>query len=228
MAEELDWSVKNVPRSLRFGDLYFSDLDGLDETKYVFLNGNKLPEIWMCTDRFIIAETGFGTGLNFFATWQLWRENSTPSGNLIYYSIEKYPLKISQIVKSIGHWSDLKPLLEKFRKDYASTEVNSQTILFDEGRVTLKLIFGDVKEVLSQATFSSDAWFLDGFAPSCNPEMWSDEVFLEVARLSKKGTRLATFTAASAVRRGLRDVGFDMVKIPGFGRKREMLTGHFL
>lgn len=228
MAEGLDWSVENVPRSLRFGDLYFSDLDGLDETKYVFLNGNKLPEIWMCTDRFIIAETGFGTGLNFFATWQLWRENSTPNGNLIYYSIEKYPLTISQIVKSIGHWSDLKPLLEEFKKDYASTEVNSQTILFDEGRVTLKLIFGDVKEVLSQATFSSDAWFLDGFAPSCNPEMWSDEVFLEVARLSKKGTRLATFTAASAVRRGLRDVGFDMVKIPGFGRKREMLTGHFL
>ena len=182
----------------------------------------------MCTDRFIVAETGFGTGLNFFATWQLWRENSTPNGNLIYYSIEKYPLTISQIVKSIGHWSDLKPLLEKFKKDYASTEVNSQTILFDEGRVTLKLIFGDVKEVLSQATFSSDAWFLDGFAPSCNPEMWSDEVFLEVARLSKKGTRLATFTAASAVRRGLRDVGFDMVKIQGFGRKREMLTGHFL
>ena len=228
MAEELDWSVKNVPRSLRFGDLYFSDLDGLDETKYVFLNGNKLPEIWMCTDRFIIAETGFGTGLNFFATWRLWRENSTPNGNLIYYSIEKYPLTISQIVKSIGHWSDLKPLLEEFKKDYASTEVNSQTILFDEGRVTLKLIFGDVKEVLSQATFSSDAWFLDGFAPSCNPEMWSDEVFLEVARLSKKGTRLATFTAASAVRRGLRDVGFYMVKIPGFGRKREMLTGHLL
>ena len=227
MAEGLDWSVENVPRSLRFGDLYFSDLDGLDETKYVFLNGNRLPEIWMCTDRFIIAETGFGTGLNFFATWQLWRENSTPNGNLIYYSIEKYPLTISQIVKSIGHWSDLKPLLEEFKKDYASTEVNSQTILFDEGRVTLKLIFGDVKEVLSQATFSSDAWFLDGFAPSCNPEMWSDEVFLEVARLSKKGTRLATFTAASAVRRGLRDVGFDMVKIPGFGRKREMLTGHF-
>ena len=228
MAEGLDWSVKNVPRSLRFGDLYFSDLDGLDETKYVFLNGNKLPEIWMCTDRFIIAETGFGTGLNFFATWQLWRENSTPNGNLIYYSIEKYPLTISQIVKSIGHWSDLKPLLAEFKKDYASTEVNSQTILFDEGRVTLKLIFGDVKEVLSQATFSSDAWFLDGFAPSCNPEMWSDEVFLEVARLSKKGTRLATFTAASAVRRGLRDVGFYMVKIPGFGRKREMLTGHLL
>ena len=228
MAEGLDWSVENVPRSLRFGDLYFSDLDGLDETKYVFLNGNKLPEIWMCTDRFIIAETGFGTGLNFFATWQLWREKSTPNGNLIYYSIEKYPLTISQIVKSIGHWSDLKPLLEEFKKDYASTEVNSQTILFDEGRVTLKLIFGDVKEVLSQATFSSDAWFLDGFAPSCNPEMWSDEVFLEVARLSKKGTRLATFTAASAVRKGLRDVGFDMVKIPGFGRKREMLTGHFL
>lgn len=228
MAEELDWSVKNVPRSLRFDDLYFSDLDGLDETKYVFLHGNSLPEIWRCKDQFIIAETGFGTGLNFLATWQLWRETSTPNSNLIYYSIEKFPLTISQIVQSIGHWSDLKPLLEEFKKNYASTEVNSQTILFDKGRVTLKLIFGDVREVLSEVTFSSDAWFLDGFAPSCNPEMWSDEVFREVARLSKKGTRLATFTAASAVRRGLRDVGFDMVKIPGFGRKREMLTGHFL
>ena len=228
MEEELDWSVKNVPRSLRFGDSYFSNLDGLDETKYVFLNGNKLPEIWRCTDRFIIAETGFGTGLNFFATWQLWRETSTRNSNLNYYSIEKYPLTISQIEKSISHWSDLKPLLEEFKKDYASTEVNSQTILFDKGSVTLKLIFGDVRDVLSQATFSSDAWFLDGFAPSCNPEMWNHEVFREVARLSKKGTRLATFTSASAVRRGLTDVGFDMVKIPGFGRKREMLTGRFL
>ena len=116
MEEELDWSVKNVPRSVRFGDLYFSDLDGLDETKYVFLDGNKLPEIWRCTDRFIIAETGFGTGLNFFATWQLWRETSTPNSNLIYYSIEKYPLTISQIAKSISRWPDLKPLLEEFKK----------------------------------------------------------------------------------------------------------------
>ena len=228
MEEELDWSVKNVPRSLRFGDLYFSDLDGLDETKYVFLNGNKLPEIWRCTDEFTIAETGFGTGLNFFATWQLWSENSTPNSKLIYYSIEKYPLTISQITKSISHWTDLKPLLKEFKKDYASTEVNSQTILFDKGSVTLNLFFGDVRNVLSQATFSCDAWFLDGFAPSCNPEMWSDDVFREVARLSKKGSRLATFTAASHVRRGLMDVGFNMLKIPGFGRKREMLTGRFL
>ena len=94
--------------------------------------------------------------------------------------------------------------------------------------MTLKLIFGDVSDVLSQARFSSDAWFLDGFTPSCNPEMWSDKVFREVARLSKKGTRLATFTSASAVRRGLTNVGFDMVKMPGFGRKREILTGRFL
>ena len=228
MEEELDWSVENTPRSLRFGDLYFSDLDGLDETKYVFLNGNKLPEIWRSTDRFIIAETGFGTGLNFFATWQLWRETSTPNSNLIYYSIEKYPLTISQIAKSISHWPDLKPLLEEFKKDYVSTEINSQTLLFDKGSVTLRLIFGDVRQVLSQATFSSDAWFLDGFAPSCNPEMWSDNVFREVARLSKKGSRLATFTAASDVRRGLTNVGFNMVKTPGFGKKREMLTGYFL
>ena len=228
MEEEIDWSVENVPRSQRFGDLYFSKLDGLEETKYVFLTGNKLPESWKCKDRFIIAETGFGTGLNFFATWKLWRETSSRNSNLTYYSIEKFPLAISQIMKSINRWSELEPLLEEFKKVYGPTAFNSQTILFDKGRVTLKILFGDVRDQLSQATFSSDAWFLDGFAPSHNPEMWSDGVFREVARLSQKGTRLATFTAASAVRRGLVDVGFDMVKMPGFGRKREMLTGIFL
>ena len=228
MEEEIDWSVENVPRSRRFGDLYFSKLDGLKETKYVFLTGNKLPESWKCKDRFIIAETGFGTGLNFFATWKLWRETSIRNSNLTYYSIEKFPLTISQIMKSINRWSELEPLLEEFKKVYGPTEVNSQTIFLDKGRVTLKILFGDVRDQLSQATFSSDAWFLDGFAPSHNPDMWSDGVFREVARLSQKGTRLATFTAASAVRRGLVDVGFDMVKMRGFGRKREMLTGIFL
>jgi tRNA 5-methylaminomethyl-2-thiouridine biosynthesis bifunctional protein len=173
----------------------------------------------------LIGETGFGTGLNFFVTWKLWREISLPECDLVYHSVERYPLTIEQIVRSISQWPELNPLLEQFKDQYVSLGDTSKIISLDDGNVSLKILIGDATKMLSGVKFAADAWFLDGFAPSRNPDMWSPELFREIARLSKTGTRLATFTAASAVRKGLTEVGFEMKKNVGFSGKREMLIG---
>ena len=63
----LRFNEQGTPVSAEFDDVYFSNQNGLEETRYVFLSGNQLPERWLHhpADRFIVAETGFGTGLNF-------------------------------------------------------------------------------------------------------------------------------------------------------------------
>ena len=224
--EPLSWSKRNVPLSERFNDIYFSNSGGVEEVNYVFLKGNGLPECWLDKKgQFLIGETGFGTGLNFFVTWKLWRENSLPGCDLVYHSVERYPLTIEQIARSISQWPELNPFLEQFKDQYISLGDTSKFISLDDGNVSLKILIGDATNTLSSVKFAADTWFLDGFAPSCNPDMWTPELFHEIARLSKTGTRLATFTAASAVRKGLTEVGFDMKKNVGFGGKREMLTG---
>ena len=225
-AEPVTWLKKNVPFSVRFNDIYFSNSGGLEEVQYVFLKGNRLPECWLDKNgQFLIGETGFGTGLNFFVTWKLWREIALPECDLVYHSVERYPLTIEQIVRSISQWPELNPLLEQFKDQYVSLEDTSKIISLDDGNVSLKILIGDATKMLSGVKFAADTWFLDGFAPSRNPDMWSPELFREIARLSKTGTRLATFTAASAVRKGLTEVGFEMKKNVGFSGKREMLTG---
>ena len=115
-AEPITWLKKNVPFSVRFNDIYFSNSGGLEEVQYVFLKGNRLPECWLDKNgQFLIGETGFGTGLNFFVTWKLWREISLPECDLVYHSVERYPLTIEQIVRSISQWPELNPFLEQLR-----------------------------------------------------------------------------------------------------------------
>lgn len=223
---DLAWKAGKTPFSRRFSDVYYSNLDGLEESNYVFLKNNLLPELWLEKPEFIIAETGFGTGLNFFATWKLWRETTAPGARLYYFSVEKYPLSLSQITMCISEWPELLPFLKEFRDSYSITTKECHSVILDGGEVILKILVGDVVNVLSKSNFKADVWFLDGFAPARNPDMWSSEVFNEVARLSKSGSRFATFSAASSVRKGLSQVGFSIKKKPGFGRKREMLSGY--
>jgi len=211
---------KNKVYSNEFDDIYFSPEDGLGESKAVFLDGINAPDCWQDEKTFTIAELGFGTGLNFLQTMKLWCETTAPDQTLIYYSTEKYPLRSDQIETAIT-WDELRPFVSELLTDYPKgRELMS-------GRVQLNILLGDSLEELRKQSFRSDAWFLDGFAPRKNPDMWSDDIFVEMARLSKRGSRVATFTAAGFVRRGLQPVGFKMEKRPGFGKKREMLSGIF-
>jgi len=212
-----------VIRSQEFDDVYFSAEDGLAETRHVFLDGNSLPKAWGGQDNFVVSETGFGTGLNFLAVWKLFDETKGDGQELHFISVEKYPLSKKKIDEAMEHWGEL----DDYRARLVEVYPDEPKGLFevDFGRVRLTIYFDDVVDGLRQVDQSVDAWFLDGFRPSSNPEMWSDTVFEQVGRLSQPGARFATFTSAGFVRRGLEGVGFEVSKVSGFGRKREMSIG---
>ncbi len=233
---KITWNEAGTPVSDAFGDVYFSNDNGLNETRYVFLQQNGLPERWINHPHptFIIAETGFGTGLNFLATWQqfnIYREQQ-PSGNvsrLHFISFEKYPLSRSDLILALNSWPELNHLSTKLIDIYPHAVSGCHRLQFDHGQVVLDLWFGDVNEQLPQIYCPPegyiDAWYLDGFAPSKNPDMWSSSLFQQMFRLCRENATLATFTAAGFVRRGLAEAGFAMNKAPGYGKKREMLQG---
>lgn len=219
--------MPDVPRSEQFDDVYFNSEDGPGETAYVFFDGNNLPQAWQGAERFTIGETGFGTGLNFLLAWKLFDATAPKGAMLDFVSVEKYPLSAQQIREGLSQFSELlSPYLEKFLARYPMNVPGFHRIVLDN-RVVLTLIIGDAGDALSEVEGSVDAWFLDGFTPSRNPDMWTERVFAEIGRLSHKGTTLATFTSAGFVKRGLRVVGFEMKKRKGFGFKWSMLTGLF-
>lgn len=233
---KLSWNDAGTPISDSFGDVYFSNDNGLLETRYVFLNQNNLPARWQTHDRdlFVIAETGFGTGLNFLATWQAFKQYQETTthkkvSRLHFISFEKYPLTQSDLKQALTAWPELAQLSEKLVNAYPYIVPGCQRVRFDNGSVVLDLWLGDVNELIPQVFSPADglvdAWYLDGFAPSKNPDMWTDNLFKHLYRLIRPQGTLATFTAAGFVRRGLADAGFAMSKISGYGKKREMLTG---
>ncbi len=233
---QLEWNDSGTPVSEHFDDVYFSNLNGLEESRYVFLQQNQLPNRWLDFGhrRFVIAETGFGTGLNFLAAWQqfdLFRQQNPTAqvSELHFISFEKYPVSLSDLKKAHQAWPELKPYAEQLQAHYPIAMPDCHRLVLDQGRITLDLWFGDIHDAMPQIPRPQsglvDAWFLDGFAPSKNPDMWNPTLFSAMAKLAKTEATCATFTAAGFVRRGLVDAGFDMKKVKGFGTKREMLAG---
>lgn len=222
-AKELHWRG-NAPVSEAFDDVYYSAENGLEETQFVFLHGTGAPDVWQGKDRFVIAETGFGTGLNFLATWKAWRESGA-KGRLIFISVEGFPLGQKALEEAHETFPELAAYARELRAAWPPASNGTHPRYFDNGKVSLILLFGHVESAFRNLHATVDAWFLDGFAPAKNPEMWSDSVMDQIARLSKPGTRFATFTAAGFVRRALQARGFDVTKAPGYGRKRERLVG---
>lgn len=226
----LHWDEHGLPHSAQFDDVYFSRANGLQETRYVFLQHNQLSERFAALDSgsvFRIGETGFGTGLNFLCAWQLFAQQAPAAARLHFYSVEKYPLSLPDLQRALSLWPELAEFAQALVGQYQGLQRGFQTLHFAQGRVTLTLLLGDALELLPTLNGSVDAWFLDGFAPAKNPDMWQPELFTALAQASHVGTTLATFTCAGFVRRGLQAVGFTLEKVPGFGHKREMLAGHF-
>ncbi|MDY0206997.1 MAG: bifunctional tRNA (5-methylaminomethyl-2-thiouridine)(34)-methyltransferase MnmD/FAD-dependent 5-carboxymethylaminomethyl-2-thiouridine(34) oxidoreductase MnmC [Pseudomonas sp.] len=227
---QLNWDEHGQPVSNQFDDVYFSNASGLAESQHVFLQHNQLPERFAALENratFVIGETGFGTGLNFLSAWQCFNEHAPAHTRLHFISVEKYPLQHSDLSQALALWPQLSELSEQLLEQYIAIHTGFQHIQLDHGRITLTLLIGDVLEMLQQVDGQIDAWFLDGFAPSKNPDMWNEQVFAQLARLATNNTTLATFTSAGFVRRGLIAAGFAMLRVPGFGRKREMLAGPY-
>ena len=230
-AASLQWDDAANPISTRFDDYYYSSADGIEESRYVFLQGNDLPRRWLQdrSNNFCIAETGFGSGLNFLLTWQAWRELPQPRPRLHYLSVEKFPLARDDIKRALAPWSTLAALADEFLAQYPGLVPGQHRLQLEGGALTLDLWWEDVTQALpdlaSQGLPMVDAWYLDGFTPARNAAMWQPSVLHAVAQLSRTGATFSTFTAASEVRRELSQAGFTVDKAPGFGLKRECLRG---
>ncbi|PSV24663.1 MULTISPECIES: bifunctional tRNA (5-methylaminomethyl-2-thiouridine)(34)-methyltransferase MnmD/FAD-dependent 5-carboxymethylaminomethyl-2-thiouridine(34) oxidoreductase MnmC [unclassified Photobacterium] len=233
----LDWNDVGTPVSNNFDDVYFSNVNGLEETRYVFIKQNGLPERWIDGDRrrFVIAETGFGTGLNFLAVWKAFKDYRSQypdatTTELHFISFEKFPVTQQDLIKAHQAWPELAELAEQLHAHYPPAIADCHRIVLEDGMITLDLWFGDIKDCMPQVWVGDegivDAWFLDGFAPSKNPEMWNQNLFNGMVKMARKDCSVATFTAAGFVRRGLIEAGFDMRKTKGFGTKRDMIVGH--
>ncbi|WP_286239915.1 bifunctional tRNA (5-methylaminomethyl-2-thiouridine)(34)-methyltransferase MnmD/FAD-dependent 5-carboxymethylaminomethyl-2-thiouridine(34) oxidoreductase MnmC [Neptuniibacter halophilus] len=224
------WCKDNSPHCATFDDIYFNPGAGADESRYVFIDGNRLTAESFPPDQqtLIIAETGFGSGLNFLVTAKHILDSSAVPPNLHYLSVEKHPLTKEDLLKALSAWPEYSELAALLHTQYPPAAAGYHQLNFAEGRIKLTLMFGDAAESFSRLEGQVDAWYLDGFAPAKNPDMWSPELFQQMARLSHPGTTFSTFTAAGVVRRGLKEVGFDVRKQKGFGRKREMLVGSYV
>ncbi|WHP79299.1 bifunctional tRNA (5-methylaminomethyl-2-thiouridine)(34)-methyltransferase MnmD/FAD-dependent 5-carboxymethylaminomethyl-2-thiouridine(34) oxidoreductase MnmC [Edwardsiella anguillarum] len=231
----LSWNQQGTPVSQQFDDVYFSNQDGLAETRHVFLQGNGLPQRWCEPGRpdFTVAETGFGTGLNFLTLWQAhraFRQAYPDQGppRLHFISFEKYPLCRDDLRAAHAAWPELAELSEQLYAVWPDALPGCHR-LHPAPHITLDLWFGDVNALLPQLPDGLrghvDAWFLDGFAPAKNPDMWTQALFDAMLRLARPGATFATFTAAGFVRRGLIQAGFEVSKVKGFGQKRECLAG---
>jgi tRNA 5-methylaminomethyl-2-thiouridine biosynthesis bifunctional protein len=245
---KIDWQMDDtgnmVPVSGEFEDVYFSHADGLAETRHVFLMHNQLPERLarlapqQC---FTIAELGFGTGLNLLATWQLWRQlrDTHPQladARLHFITTEKFPIPLTDLTHILALWGQRAPelvaLIEPLLAAYPPLIAGCHRLNFSHDNLTVDMWFGDAAESLNKLALDHshqpkpyiDAWFLDGFAPSCNSTLWADSIFAQMQRLSRPYTTAATYSCAGIVKRGLKEHGFQINKVRGFGRKREMLT----
>ncbi|MBH0085607.1 FAD-dependent 5-carboxymethylaminomethyl-2-thiouridine(34) oxidoreductase MnmC [Psychrobacter sp. SCQQ22] len=245
---KIDWQVDDtgnqVPVSGEFGDVYFSHADGLAESRYVFLAHNQLPERLahlapkQC---FTIAELGFGTGLNLLATWLLWRQlrethPQLATARLHFITTEKFPIPLADLTHILTLWAQRAPelaeLIAPLLAAYPPLIPGSHRLNFFDDNLTVDMWFGDATESLAKLALDTsieltpcvNAWFLDGFAPSCNSTLWAEDIFTQIKRLSCLNTTAATYSSAGIVKRGLREHGFEINKVKGFGRKNQMLT----
>ncbi|MCU1734022.1 MULTISPECIES: bifunctional tRNA (5-methylaminomethyl-2-thiouridine)(34)-methyltransferase MnmD/FAD-dependent 5-carboxymethylaminomethyl-2-thiouridine(34) oxidoreductase MnmC [unclassified Pseudomonas] len=227
---QIDWDEQGRPHSRQYDDIYFSKDQSLAETEHVFIEQNDLRERLKALapgSGLTIGETGFGTGLNFFCAWQLFEQHAPADSRLHFISAEKFPLSRDDLGRALALWPELTTFSEPLLQQYVAVHEGYQHFLFDNGRVSLTLLIGDASEQFGKLDGQVDAWFLDGFAPAKNPDMWTPELFAQVGRLSVPGTTLGTFTSTGWVRRALIAVGFKMKRIPGIGKKWEVLRGRF-
>lgn len=212
----LDWKDGVIPISRRFDDPYFSLHDGLAETRHVHLAGNDLPA--RLAPGFHIAELGFGTGLNLLAT--LIAAQNAP-GPIHFTSFEAFPLSAPEIARALEHFPQVRAVADPFLAVWSAGQTR-----FALGPLQVEIVIGDARQTLPLWPGRADAWFLDGFSPARNPELWSDDLMATVARHTSPGGTFATYTAAGHVRRALETAGFVVERRPGHGRKRHMTAGH--
>jgi len=220
----LSWKENKIPVSVKFDDPYYSMQDGLEETVYVFLQGNKLSERLIQNNVFHVAELGFGTGLNFLATLKLFYEIAPANAKLFFSSFELYPLSKEDMHKALSHWPDLADyaalLLEKWPIDLQQKDIHIEL-----DRVSLRIYLGDANIRIEDLSSPVDAWYLDGFSPAKNPELWTQDLLNKVYEKANSEGSFATYSAAGWVRERLSKAGFNVERVKGFAHKKHMTIG---
>ena len=211
-----------TPYSAAYGDVYHSAAGGPAQARHVFLGGNSLPRRWAGRSRFVILETGFGFGLNFLATWQAWRRDPQRCARLHYVAIEKHPFMLPELQVLHGKY-EFQAEAAELHARWPVLVPGAHRLELDGGRVVLTLFFGDVA-IARDLRLAADAFYLDGFAPAKNPDMWSPQLLRALSRLAAAGATAATWSVASTVRHALEATGFAIEKRSGFGEKKEMLV----
>ncbi|MEP3525048.1 MAG: tRNA (5-methylaminomethyl-2-thiouridine)(34)-methyltransferase MnmD [Hyphomicrobiales bacterium] len=223
MNNAIEWDENDVPVATRFDDPYYSKHDGRAETHHVFINGNQLLPRFEEAKNFHVAELGFGTGLNFYETLSHWNKHACEGAHLTFTSFELYPLSREEMTHALQPWPDLAALSAPFL-DALSRQDGWQEIMIEN--VTLRLAVGDANQFIHQMPDLADAWFLDGFSPAKNPELWNEGLMNALGQKTKLGGTFATYTAAGWVRRMMGEAGFQVERIKGFGHKRHMSVGY--
>ena len=216
-----------VPYSAAYGDIYHSADGGAGQARHVFLQGCGLPHGWAGRASFVMLETGFGTGLNFLTTWAAWRADPARSARLHFLSVEKHPFRADDLARLHAQWPEFTALSTELLANWPTLMPGFHRIALDGGRVQLTLVLGDALDCLQQVQAGVDAFYLDGFAPDCNADLWQPELFDALAKLARPGAAAATYTVAATVRQGLTQAGFTCEKRAGFGRKRHCLSARY-
>ncbi|BDC39971.1 bifunctional tRNA (5-methylaminomethyl-2-thiouridine)(34)-methyltransferase MnmD/FAD-dependent 5-carboxymethylaminomethyl-2-thiouridine(34) oxidoreductase MnmC [Paraburkholderia terrae] len=219
-----------TPYSPRHDDIYHSAVGALAQAEYVFLKGNELPSRWQKRRVFTVLETGFGMGINFLVTWAAWRADPDRCERLHFVSTEKHPFSRDDLLAASAAAvadASIAPLAQQLVDAWPTLVPGTHRLEFEEGRVTLTLVFGDAAQTLHSLWLRADAFYLDGFSPAKNPELWTPAILKALARLAGDDATFATYTSAGDVKRGLQQAGFEYRKVDGFGWKRAMLVGRF-
>lgn len=222
--QNLEWHEGDMPYSTEFGDHFYCRTDGRLECGHVFLAGNGLPERWGSGGAMTIGELGFGTGLNFCETWRQWKRVPAPRKCLHFVSFERFPMHAGEIDRALAHWPEIDEERQALVANWPTDPVARVDIDFT-AEVRLTIVIGAAFGGVSTSPPNFDAWYLDGFAPSRNPDMWSKELMQLVFDRTVGGGSFATYAAAGFVRRNLAAAGFAVERRPGFAGKREMLRG---
>ena len=207
--------------SKSYNDIYFDKLNGPQETEHVYLNTNNLTKKFKNKQKFVIAEIGFGTGLNFILTWKLWKENRKTNGSLTYISFENAPLSKKDIKKVYKKFKKLDGYSSFLLKNIPARCKSTHRIFIKADNINLILIYDDITSLIN-FNFKADTWFLDGFSPKKNPLVWTDKLFKQFYNFTNLDGSLSTFSVAGHIRRGLLKAGFKVSKVSGYGNKKEI------
>lgn len=224
MSQPLEWRDGDMPYSTAFGDHFYCQTDGRLECGHVFLSGNGLPQRWREKAAFLIGELGFGTALNFCETWRQWKIERQPGAVLHFMSFELYPMQAEEIDRALSRWPEVDAERRALVALWPSKPEGIVSLALDE-QTRLTVVCGPAFEGVTNAAPGFDAWYLDGFAPSRNADMWSAELMALIHEKTTTGGTFATYAAAGFVRRNLQAAGFAVERRPGFAGKREMLCG---